>query len=333
MNRGQLMKILMWVCAAILVCAVVFNMTGLFGGSPFGYANADKYTAGETAIRETVRNLDIEWVNGKVNLETHGGDTVELKESSDKVIGEDLKMRWWMDGDTLRVRYAKSGLRLSWNQEKTLTVMLPENSAFGDVSISATSADLNIPELRAEKLNLEVTSGDILAAAEARQISAGSTSGDMTLRISGEAESVTAGSTSGRITVEADRAGSVKMSSTSGGGSLTVKKAGKVEIGSTSGSISVEAEEAEQVKLGSTSGSAHAALAKFGSLKIDSTSGDVQVMLKDEPGFTAKIDTTSGKIDYSLPLSRQGNEYVCGDGSGRVEIGTTSGDVRLDAAK
>lgn len=333
MNKSQWFKILMWICVAILVCAVVINVTGLFDGSPFGYANADMYTAGETVLRETIRNLDIEWINGKVNLGTHKEDTVELRESSDRAIGEDLKLRWWMDGDTLRVRYAKSGLRLSWNQQKTLTVILPENIVFGEASVSATSADLNIPGIQAEKLTMEVTSGSILAAAEAKQVVAGSTSGDMTLRITGEAESVVAGSTSGRIGLEAENVGSVAMSSTSGGGSLKVKKAGKAEIGSTSGSISIEAEEAEQVVMGCTSGSIRATLMQFSQLLVNSTSGDVQVTVKEEPGFIAKLSTTSGKIDYSLPLSRQGDEYVCGDGSGRVEIGTTSGDIRLDAAK
>lgn len=40
----------------------------------------------------------------------------------------------------------------------------------------------------------------------------------------------------------------------------------------------------------------------------------------------------SGSIDYDLALSREGDRYVCGDGSGTVELGSTSGDIRLNRA-
>ena len=66
MSRDQKIKIAMVICGMVLACALILNFTGGFGTQGLGsYANADKYTAGETEIRDTVRNLDINWTSGK----------------------------------------------------------------------------------------------------------------------------------------------------------------------------------------------------------------------------------------------------------------------------
>ncbi len=329
MSRNKMISIAMGVCAVIVALAVLVSVTDLFGKTGFGYASAEKYSAGSAQISGTVKNLDINWINGKVNLEYHSGSGIELRETSSKPISADMQLRWWLDGDTLRIQYAKSGFRLVTNQEKELTVSLPESAAFNEVSIRATSADLNLPALQAEALRMEVTSGDILAEAAAKSISAGATSGDMRLTITGRADSVTAGTTSGSIAVEAGSVSVLKASSTSGGILLTAEKAEQCDAGSTSGTVTVEIGESSQVEISSTSGSIHTALSAFSSLKAHSTSGRIEALLPEQPGFTASISTTSGSIDYTLPLSRQGDRYVCGDGSGKVELSATSGNIQL----
>ena len=216
MNGNQILRIAMLFCAVIIVLAAVFNAREIFRGNPFGYAHAEKYTAGDAEISGTVQNLDIEWANGKVTLAYHSGNTIELHETSLQTIREGMKMRWWLDGDTLRVQYAKSGLHFGWNQEKELTVRIPEGSSFREVNISATSGDLNIPELKAETLNLEVTSGNIRASADAKKVSVSATSGDIAMQTAAGIEAMTVGTTSGNIHVEAKDIRTLKGSSTSG---------------------------------------------------------------------------------------------------------------------
>ncbi len=329
-----MIQIAMIVCAAVLVVAVGATVSGFFNGNVFGYADAEKYTAGEADINATVNNLDINWTNGKVILEYHGGSTVELRESSAQTISGDMQLRWRMDGDTLRVQYAKSGFRLNWNQEKELTVRLPEGSAFHNVKISATSGELSIPALKAEVLTLSATSGAIHAAAEAGQVNADATSGSLNLQLSGSAEAVQAHTTSGALSVEANVVGTLKASSTSGSLRLDAERATGCEADTTSGAVTVRLNEAEQVKIGSTSGDVTVRLAKFSSLQANTTSGRINAGLSEQPGFTARIATVSGRIDYDLPLShpkdQTGNAYVCGDGSARVELGTTSGNIALN---
>lgn len=329
MRKSSKWTIGLIVCAAVLIAAVVLSMGGVFSAMGLTYANADRYTAGDAAISQPVKNLDIHWINGKVNLTNHKGSGVELRETSRRPIGADLQMRWWLDGDTLRIQFAANQFRLFWNQEKELTVSLPEGLSLGAVNIEATSGDLTLPALPADTVTLNVTSGDITAAVAARTVSVGATSGNIDLKVTGNADTIAVGTTSGRIRAEAEQADQVKLSSTSGGINLAALQVRDCDAGSTSGQIQVEIGASQHVKLGATSGTIRAALDAFAALEIGTTSGDVTVSLPDQPGFTAKLETTSGKVDYSLLLTRQGSAYVCGDGSGKVEIGTTSGNVTI----
>ena len=65
-------------------------------------------------------------------------------------------------------------------------------------------------------------------------------------------------------------------------------------------------------------------------LKIHSTSGAVTAYLPEKPGFTCSVDTTSGSFGSGIALAKDGKNYVCGDGSAKCDIDTTSGDVRIE---
>ncbi len=314
MNRDQKIKIAMVVCIVVLLCAVIITSTGMFGGTRIGgYANADQYTAGDTEISGEIKNLDVSWTSGQVAVAYHAEKTVKLQENANRSLSEDEKLQWWLDGDTLRVRFSKPGIRLN-APEKKLTVTLPEGIVLNRTSIETTSGEIEIPELKTEALNLASTSGDICAAAEVFKAELNSTSGDAQIRLTGRTEDLRINSTSGNLSAEAETAGII-------------------DAGSTSGSIRITVSEAENVKAGSTSGSISAVLGKFGTLNLAATSGNVTAALPSEPGFTAHIETTSGSVAYDLPLARNGKEYVCGDGSATVRIGTTSGNVRLEASE
>ena len=74
-------------------------------------------------------------------------------------------------------------------------------------------------------------------------------------------------------------------------------------------------------------------IAALEKLKASSTSGSVKASLPEDPGFKANLDSTSGRITCSLPLIKQGNDYICGEGSGAVDISTTSGNITITALK
>ena len=313
MSREQIIKIAMVICVVVLLCAVIITSTGMFGTNGInGYANAEKYTAGETEITAAVHHLDVNWTSGKVIVAYHPENTVKLEEKADRDLADDEKMQWWLDGDTLRIQFTKPGIRLN-NPSKTLTLVLPEGMSFQNVSIQLTSGDMEVPSLKADKLDLGSTSGNISVTAEAEKVAVNSTSGALKIQLNGRTDDIKIGSTSGNVDLEAETAGNVAA-------------------GSTSGGISISLNEADQVKAGSTSGSIYVRLGKINALDLGATSGSITAALPEVPGFTAEIGTVSGKISYDIALTMDGDRYICGDGSAKVKIGTTSGNVRMEKA-
>ena len=327
------------ITVALVVCLAALAVCGwlMFGGSislagGLVYDNAGKYTAGNTEISDPVEHLFIDWTEGQVNIEYHPGSGITVSETADRALTEDDKLRWWLDGSTLRIRYAKTGFRFSFTSlNKVLTVSLPEGTVLKSADIGSTSGDLNIPDLTADEIRLDSTSGGITAAAAAKKLTASATSGDMKIRLRGETGDVVLGSTSGCIACELDSAKSVSAHSTSGSVSVTLTgTAEKVKLGSTSGIVQADIASANKAEISSTSGNVSVKAAAVGSLKIGTTSGSVTAKLPAEPGFTCSVDTTSGSFSSDLALVKDGNRYSCGDGSASVSIDTTSGDIRLE---
>ena len=329
MSRNTKWTAAMIGCAAVLISSVFMSGFGILEAAGFAYPHAGKYTVGDAEISGEVKNLDVNWVSGKVSILYYDGNTVELHEQANKKTSADQQMRWWLDGNTLRVQYAKAGFLMNGNLQKELTVRLPESIRLENVNVSATSGALDISALQAEDLVLDTTSGDILVSADARQVSASATSGKIELRIMENAEKISAGTTSGNIVLETGSAEKIKASSTSGEICAKIGRVREVRADTTSGDIYAEIRESEKMKTESTSGSVTVKLEKMESLEIDTTSGNISVTLPEKPGFTARLETVSGTIQNSLPLSGQGKAYTCGDGSGTVKIDTTSGDIRI----
>lgn len=327
--KNNVLKKLSAICAAALIAAILLGMGDAAGWIGLSYAHADEYAAGDAQITGAVRNLEIEWTSGNVTVAYHAENTVLLHEKADRPIREADQLRWRLDGDTLRVRYRKPGIRLFESSSKDLTVTLPEGIALDDVHVSATSATLRIPALQAQNLKLDVTSGDIFASVSARQAAVKLTSGDMELKFSGAAEAVKVGSTSGNLLLEAERAETVDLGSTSGTIRAAVKTAKTVEIRSSSGDVQAIIGAAEKAKIGSTSGDVQLKIAQFDELSVKTTSGNIEAAVPTAPGFTARFRTTGGDVAYDLPLTKQGKDYICGDGSAALELKTTSGDITL----
>ena len=325
----------MIICAIVLIAAVLYAGREAFSGA-FSYAHAENYTSGGALISENVRSLDVHWTNGKVHVAYHEGTGIEVSEWSNKPIPEDRQLRWWLDGDTLRVQYEKPGVNWSlWDQpfEKELTLSLPLGTELETVSISATSGDVDIPELHTRSLDIGVTSGDIQTAAQAETASIHATSGDIRLQLTETAQSLSVGTTSGNIGIDALTVGTIKLSSTSGSIQVSAGDAESFDASATSGTVSAEIKRTGNFKIGTTSGSIAVRLGAFEKTDIGSTSGSITVVLPELPGFTAKVDTTSGRFEYDLPLSKQASSYVCGDGSGEVHLHATSGNILLKKAE
>ena len=326
MKSNMLLKILAALCAVVLLAAAWMT--------PLAQAEQDHVGDGETSA--AIRELKINWTSGKIHIAYHSGSTVRVSEKITGTVSDDMRMRWRVEGDTLIIEYDQPGFHLFslTPHEKELTVTLPEGVILEKVNLSATSADVDIPALYADSVKLKLTSGDIRAKVNARSIHGEMTSGDMELQVMSAAEEIRLESTSGDIILESGwDAGKTVIESTSGSIQAAVKQTEEFKASSTSGNIHAVLGETKKAKFHSTSGNVIAEITRMEELEIRTTSGDVTAHLPTAPGFTAKIETTGGDFSHDLSLAKDGKTYRCGDGSGKVEIHTTSGDIKISGQK
>ena len=130
------------ICALVLIAAVAVGISGIWNGIGYDYANAEAYTAGGASVSGVIRHLDVDWVSGRVAVAFHASGDTLIEETCDRDIPEDLRLRWWLDGDTLRVRFAKRGrMRIGGSPQKTLTLTLPEDISLRVLPIGKGRAD------------------------------------------------------------------------------------------------------------------------------------------------------------------------------------------------
>lgn len=132
----------------------------------------------------------------------HDGSDVLLSERSGKVLDGASELRWWLDGDTLYVKYAESGFSLSGNLNKALTVLLPRGLALDTLKVNVVSSDVTATDVTAARFELDTVSGDVqVDAADMENVETDTVSGDVTLRFAHAPESVEVDSVSGDVSV------------------------------------------------------------------------------------------------------------------------------------
>ena len=306
-------KILAFAILAALLLGAVWALTGCTGLRASAYENPERYSVGDAVLTDKIDRIEIDWASGSVRLVAHAGDAIQLTEAAEEGMPEELRMRWWLDGSTLRVRFAESdaGLRLFGNWRKELTLAVPEGLRLDSVVIKAASAEVDIDDLATEALCVSTASGDMRIICEAATIQLDSASGGIHLKQMGSAASVDVDTASGRIDAELEHVDAAELESASGG-------------------MQISAASLDSLSLRSTSGEVDCALASVPSMcSIHAVSGEVALSLPADADFTAEVRTTSGDFESDFALRRDGGSYVCGNGDAHVRIETTSGDVSI----
>ncbi|HKF85373.1 MAG TPA: DUF4097 family beta strand repeat-containing protein [Candidatus Limnocylindrales bacterium] len=170
--------------------------------------------------------------------------------------------------------------------------------------------DIDVP--RSARLTSKTLSGDVEADGIRGESRWSTASGDLRLRVTGG--SVTADSMSGDVTIEADASVGVRVHSVSGDVRLAAPHLDALDVSSTSGDIRVAA--AFGPGFGHT---------------ISSVSGDVH--LRSSSPIRLDTQTIAGDVRATGAHHAEGGRgrrtIVVGDGSIRLGVRTTSGDIRL----
>ena len=193
--------------AALLTgCSIISMTTGV------RYDNASEYTAGDGEV-DGFDKLELEWVSGSVSIVAYGGDKVTITESTNKEIKDDLKVHWWLDGDTLHIEFCASGSGWNFNGiEKKLTVSVPENLEISKMKLDTVSADVSVTGLTVGELSGDSVSGNVRLDTVSDKIDLDSVSGDLTVAVKDGVRKCGINTVSGKVVLDVTDSTGVSLS-------------------------------------------------------------------------------------------------------------------------
>lgn len=280
-----------------------------------------------TAIDETRPlaadgQVRIENIKGKIIVRTWARPQVRVTGSLGKGV-EKLHISGDARALDIVVKYPNS--RGGWNlwgrddkrtEPTILEVTLPQRAS---VDVDSVSADVDVQQVAGRKLEVSSVSGSVLVTASSPgEASFENVSGDTTLKIT--TAKVQAQSVSGDLRLQGGLTGDVDLESVSGNIELAAKALDRLEISTVSGDASVRT-----------------GLRPSGKIKGETLSGDLQISLPRSTGaklhvesFSGDITSASGHVDREEHGPGKSLDATLGDGRGRIDLESFSGDVRIN---
>ncbi len=265
------------------------------------------YTVGDGEINaDGVKRIEVQWTAGSVTLRPYSGKTIRLTEPQG--LTENERLRWRLDGGTLRIRTRRSSLfGLGKTTGKPLEILIP------DTFLAETASAANL-----ESLSLETVSADISFSLEGYALS------------SCKLLTVSGGIDAGRC-----RIGTMNVESVSGNIRLSDCASETLTLETVSGEVSFGGAVAvtQRLSFESVSGTFSGALsAAPNQLSCDTTSGDITLALPSSAGFTAELSSVSGDLrtENFADVTQTGkNAVLVGSGEAKFRFDSVSGNVRL----
>ena len=227
-------------------------------------------------------------------------------------------------GDTIRVGKRLSSMR---NVSIDYKIEVPHDT---EVNVTARLRIANHSG-RARAGDAQGASGSIRVDRVERDTRINSASGS--IEVSDIGDDVRASSASGEVTVN-NAKGDVRANSLSGSVHVT-KPGGRVDADSASGSIDIEGAKFD-VKAHGVSGEVniHGDPGDHGYWDLKTVSGAVQVYVPSNSNFRFSAEAISGEIRTDIPIviEEQGKHSLrahIGNGGGRVEVHTVSGEIHV----
>jgi DUF4097 and DUF4098 domain-containing protein YvlB len=263
------------------------------------YADADLYTVGTATLSASeVAEIEIDWVDGRIEIEQTNTSTVTvMEENSDQksVSKEAERMRYYLDGNILKVKYCQSGLRGSVNtHNKNLRVEVPQGLS---IEVDSVGAGITVGFLQAEKVSVE--------------------------------------SVSGNITAERIVCNKAEIETVSGKTFIGELIANAFSFEGVSGKLSVTKLSTEELDVETLSGNVEIGVHKALIADVESTSADVAITLGEGLGAVVRMETSSGKLITEKNYAKTtGSRYDIFGADGvstdcKIDVDIISGNVYI----
>lgn len=262
-------------------------------------------------------------VHGEVRASGFGFDNPQ-KRLDDTVSNPPVEQR----GDTIRVGADFSHLR---NVSIAYTIQVPHDT---EVDASVASGAQNIRDLRGP-VKVHAASGTIRVEKIDRDADLATASGSVTANDVGS--DVQVSSASGNVTVSNVK-GDVRVKAISGVIRVS-HPGGRVEGNTASGEVEIQ-DAANDVTAHAASGRVHVQgnPGAQGYWNLKTASGGVQISVPASANFHLSAEAVSGEIRTDIPIvvEEQGKHSLrarVGNGGGRIEVHTASGEIRVTGSK
>jgi DUF4097 and DUF4098 domain-containing protein YvlB len=312
--------------------AVVFLFTGCNAGPGVSGSFERSYPiSGPLRIELNSASGDVQITGGSGNtVQVHADVTAHGMgfDDSKKLLAETISNPpIEQRGDTLRIGKDISRLR---NISITYRITVPHET---EVNSNVASGAQTIFQIRGP-LKIQSASGSVRVAHIDRDAQLNSVSGS--IDASDVGDDVRANTLAGNVSVS-DTKGDVRAGALSG--AVEVKKAGgRVDAETASGSVEVD-DAVNDVKARSASGrvSVHGNPGATSYWQLTTVSGPVLLGVPSTANFHLTAEATSGEIRADIPIvveeqSKHALRAHVGNGGGRVEVHTSSGEIRIAGA-
>ena len=278
-----------------LISVFVIALMSLCGCSIYyTYKDADQYKHGSGEITEEINRLDIEWLQGEVQVlpAPEGVENVILEETISQTVSKNVEVHYVVEGKTLKVRYAKSGEALLVMLRKNLKIYVPNKLL--SMEIESESADVRIGKVETEDCVIRVASGD------------GRIDGMVVTR---------------HMACEF-LSGNLRGSANCAGADLEFKTGdGMIDFSSTScRNFSVV------IARGDVTLTFDECPASGG---FEMAGGKMSLYLPAESDFTLTMEVLAGGLNTDFAYEKDGKHYVFGEGTSRFDARAASGSVNI----
>ncbi len=265
-----------------------------------------------------VNGLNVEWVNGLVEIKPGNESVIKITESSGKELKENQKLQLSSSGGVLKIKWEKSLFTFSLfhNENKNLTVEVPRELAesLDEFSCSTASGSISAAGFTAKEINVSSASGDLnLSGLKGEEGNFSSTSGSVALEdleLSGE---LNASTTSGNLNFSGTKAEKVVLDTVSGD-TFYSGSALRWEANSVSAAVRGELENCPE------------------EADLDAVSGSLTLVIPENPGFDAEYSSISGSFSSDFPVTGdtgKSGRALYSSGKSKFSFSTTSGDMRI----
>lgn len=279
-----------------------------------GARNAEnKYEYTWDPAETPVSGLEVDWINGPVDLKVGSGGLIRITESSDEKIEKDDRLRLSSSDGTLKVKWNNSIIFFSLfhNEYKALTVEVPREIAesLEELKCENTAGTITASGFTAGEMEFSSASGGLeLSGLQGEEGDFSTASGSISLDRAELSERLEVNTVSGSVSLSGMAAGEAVLSTVSGGISYRGSTE-KLEANSVSAPVKAELEQCPE------------------SAAMNAVSGNLTLSVPENSGFEAEYSSVSGKFTSEFPVTEESGQALYASGKSKFSFHTTSGDM------